>query len=318
LGAAARAAAAEVAAAEAALVKQQALTEMLSAPRAVPVAAGEACRAAPRIVQTLEEQEAFCEWMARPREKPDTPPWPRTPGRAQTPTRTASEQQRRCNELAQARQRDQDDEDHPALAGRWRDLLNARKAEPANEVVEQARLQLAEMQRRAAERSRPNSAAQSQRTTPKRRAAAPGAEEAPNLDELRAVAEELLWVVLLQWRSCPKSQTAKDRAVGGNNSEVPKDELEERLGSLLLAAVGPALRPVVRKVIGPGTRLARQARSEFPRLAVHLGFRESEDKNPAPSTWTAAEVAAHAETVRACRDQVLKSELTKTLSALAV
>lgn len=313
---AARAAMSEVAAAEAALIKQTALTKMLSMPREPKLTDFSDVVSGPART-TIEQQEAFCEVLSRPKVQQEL----QAADRPKASMRLLAQQQRRCSELAQARTRDDRgescDEDLPALAGGWRELLNARAAQPAGATVEQARLQLAEMQRRAAERSRPTSAVeQSRRNTPRVVVGGIESEDAPDVAELRGIAEELLWVVLLQWRSCPKNPV-KDRAPGHISNESPKDELEDRLGGLLLAAVGPTLRPVARKVLGPGTRLVRQTRAEFPRLAAHLGFRESEDMQPAPSSWTTSDVAAHTDNIRACRDKVLKSDLTKTLSQCA-
>jgi len=326
---AARAAAAELAAAEAALAKQAALSAVLAMPRvpwALERASGapeEPALGSPK--RTAEEQRTACEALARPREREE--PAPPTPTGADGVVRTASEQRRRCAELAQAKQRLDmwKDDDDPAFAhGHWREMLIARASQPASEDVEEARLQLKQMIRRHVEQSRgaegshcvtrPGSARRraSAGTSPKQA----GDEPPVDLQELRSVVEELLWVILLQWRSCPASRSAAPGAGGAASTggSMARGDMEERLGTLLIDSVGPTLRPFARKVLAPGTRLARQCRSQFPRLAAHLGFRESEDLGLAQSTWTAEEVEAHAAEVRACRDRVLSSDLTKVLA----
>lgn len=109
------------------------------------------------------------------------------------------------------------------------------------------------------------------------------------------MVEEVLWVVLLQVRSSSGLGAA----------------LEERLGSLLTAQVGPALRPVAKRLLGPGEGLPRRLRAEFPKLARHLGFRESEDPEPLPTLWQQEEVSVHLAKVRESRDELLSMDLTK-------
>jgi len=332
---AARAAAAEVALAEAALAKQEALSAVLSQPHCPwknekrQTEDDTPSEATP--FRSLDEQRAACESLARHRERPKPPTMPFLPPGVEPATRTLSMQQQRCAEMAQAKLREPllDDEGNGSLTavatGRWREQLLLRAAEPACEVVEAARSQLAEMVRRGASernsRSRPGSA--SALGVPKAAAANVAAatlaeavlHDSPEFLELRTVVEELLWVALLQQRSCPKASAkegSRPTALGGASAG---DELAERLENLLVDAVGPALRPVARKVLAPGARLARQARVEFPRLAAHLGFRESEDMVPAPAGWTRDEVLRRTADVRACRDRVLGSELTKILSS---
>merc|ERR1719454_1497633 len=190
----------------------------------------------------------------------------------------------------------------PALNAAWKSLLAARNVA--------APLGLAEAKEWLASRSnyfpQPEEDAgvtdSSRPDSPRRRdtdaAASPEA-----LRSLRELVEELLWVVLLQMRCCPKGEAGSSRV------------LEERLCSLLLSSVGPALRPVARKVLGPGTGLVRRLRLEFPRLCLHLGFRDSEELEPVPAAWNAEEIAAREDQVRNCRDQLLAADLTKALMA---
>lgn len=222
----------------------------------------------------------------------------------------AAEQKKRCSELARPRLGtgelfdDADDAELPSLNAAWKSLLAARNG-PAPDGLAKAKEWLAsranyfsamDADAQAASSSRPPSAR-------RRDAAADAVTDPVALRELRELVEELLWVVLLQLRCCPKAEATSSKV------------LEERLCSLLLSNVGPALRPVARKILGPGTGLVRRLRTEFPRLSLHLGFRDSEDLEPAPCAWTAEEIASRTDQVRACRDQVLTTDLTKALMA---
>ncbi|CAK9027431.1 unnamed protein product [Durusdinium trenchii] len=118
---------------------------------------------------------------------------------------------------------------------------------------------------------------------------------------LKEVVEEVLWVALLQVRSCPKQ--------GG---------LQERLGSLLISTIGPALRPVARRLLAPGQVLPRRLRAEFPKLARHLCFRDSEDMEVPVSSWQDEDLAMHLRYARECRDTMLAMDLTKDAVARLV
>merc|ERR1711971_989117 len=76
--------------------------------------------------------------------------------------------------------------------------------------------------------------------------------DSPEVTDLRQIVEELLWVVLLQRRCCPGVDPARPLKRG------PHSNLEERLSMLLVQAIGPALRPVARRVLAPASRLVRQ------------------------------------------------------------
>lgn len=324
---AARVAAAEVRAAEAAHATQEALCSVLAKPRCPwvnqrPTAAAEE-EPTPESLppRSAVEQRLACDGLARPRERLTPPRLPFLPPGAEPAARTAEEQQQRCSQLAQAKVREPllEATEGEEAAVRWRMQLAARAAEPTSVEVEAARRQLAEMSsRRAAERgvptSRPTSAISRHRAADAASGGASRLHVSPEFGELRAVVEELLWVVLLQQRSCPKRATKEASRPAAGAGAGARDELAERLEGLLLDAVGPALRPVARRVLAPSARLARQARAEFPRLAAHLGFRESDDDQPASSSWSVEDVVSLTAEVRACRDRVLGSELTKILS----
>jgi len=179
------------------------------------------------------------------------------------------------------------------------------------EEVAAAQALLERMREKTAAAGRPGGKAQSRPSS-----ARPGHTQvdATACAELRAVVEEVLWVALLQVRSCPRPPVAGCSGnVADGGAGTADAGLEERLGSLMLSAVGPALRPVARRVLAPGQGLVRRIRCEFPRLAMHLGFRESEDVEPPTIPWTSQELATRIEEVRACRDRLLAMDITKTM-----
>ncbi|CAE7527196.1 unnamed protein product [Symbiodinium natans] len=259
--------------------------------------------ARPRVLEPTDEPEAphdvprsWAEQQAHARALAEPRPLPQQPEPAPVPSRSVSEQQRHCAELAQPKPR-AFTESLPGSSAAWREELASRAAAMVPEEVQAARSLLATM------RSRPRSAAK------KRPASAAKADEAvgEQLAELKAMVEEVLWVVLLQVRSCPKPQSCTGTAPSGLGATA----LEERLGSLLTAQVGPALRPVAKRLLGPGQGLPRRLRAEFPKLARHLGFRESEDPEPLPTLWQQEEVSLHLAKVRESRDELLSMDLTK-------
>lgn len=260
-------------------------------------------------VRTWAQQQERCAELSQPREYADDPSQQdaRPPS---APTPCAAEQQRRCAALAQPRRAaerlDMQGEDVPILSAPWRDQLISRANALVPEDVADARALLAQMcQRSAACKAEASSDA-----LPAAKRASPEQEAA--LAELRGMVEEVLWAVLLTVRSCPK-KVATSKA-GAPASEAGSGlELEDRLSSILIKTVGPPLRPVARRVLAPAASLARRLRTEFPRLAVHLGLRDSEEMEPVASSWDVSEIQAKVESIRACRDQLLGMDLTKTL-----
>ncbi|OLQ07133.1 hypothetical protein AK812_SmicGene9509 [Symbiodinium microadriaticum] len=246
--------------------------------------------ARPRVMESSEEPEApqdvrsWAEQQARVRALAEPRPLPQQPEPPPAPSRSAAEQQRHCAELSQPRAGPL--EPLPGTAS-WREELASRAAAMVPEEVQAARALLASMRSRprSAPRRRPSSA----------QAAKPDEAVSEQLAELKSMVEEVLWVVLLQVRSSSGLGAA----------------LEERLGSLLTAQVGPALRPVAKRLLGPGEGLPRRLRAEFPKLARHLGFRESEDPEPLPTLWQQEEVSVHLAKVRESRDELLSMDLTK-------
>lgn len=265
----------------------------------------------PVMLRTRMEQLERCDELAKPRAPPSAAAEVAGSGQPSTnPARSVAEQQKRCSELARHRVGieemidDATNAELPALNKAWRSLLAARNV-AAPQGLTEAKEWLAS---RANYFSQPEdqedtALADSSRPASPRRRESDAAASPEALRGLRELVEELLWVVLLQMRCCPKAEAASSRV------------LEERLCSLLLSSVGPALRPVARKVLGPGTGLVRRLRAEFPRLCLHLGFRDSEDLEPVPATWNSEEIAARVDQVRNCRDQLLAADLTKALMA---
>mmetsp|Transcript_28221 Transcript_28221/g.58587 ORF Transcript_28221/g.58587 Transcript_28221/m.58587 type:complete len:308 (+) Transcript_28221:3-926(+) len=295
--------------------EQQACCASLARPRLEPQWAEEpASPAGP--TRSWAEQRARCEELSRPLPEPP---------RSATPEewlgcrehRTAAAQQKHCTQLAQPRLRDPrlDDEEFASLGGR-REHLAARAAAAVPDEVAAAKSLLTEMRERAGAHSGAAASSRPPSAAAKRGSQGPKAGAAPEQDpaavaQLVGLVEEVLWVALLQVRSCPRAPVA---GRGGDNSANAADAaLEDRLCSLLVSAIGPSLRPVARRVLGPGQGLVRRLRSEFPRLAVHLGFRESEDAEPPAIVWTAQELALRVEEVRACRDKLLAMDVTKTI-----
>jgi len=261
--------------------------------------------ARPRVMESPEEPEeapqdvrSWAEQQARVRALAEPRPLPQRPEPPPAPLRSAAEQQRHCAELAQPRAVT---EPLPGSTAAWREELASRAAAMVPEEVQAARALLASMRSRprSAQRRRPSSA----------QAAKPDEAVSEQLAELKSMVEEVLWVVLLQVRSCPKPQNFT--GTGPVPSGLGAVALEERLGSLLTAQVGPALRPVAKRLLGPGEGLPRRLRAEFPKLARHLGFRESEDPEPLPTWWQQEEVSVHLAKVRESRDELLSMDLTK-------
>lgn len=261
----------------------------------------------PMALRTRSEQLEYCEELSRPRA-------PQSPTSAATCVpqvlRTAAEQQRRCAQLSHPRLApweltSADDEKLCELNTAWRELLAARANAPCPEAVTEAKEWLANrasyFQSHNDESTRESNT--SAPSSPRQRGATEAFADQEMLRGLQEVVEELLWVILLQLRCCPKIA-----------SGAP-DALEDRLCGVLLSTVGPALRPVARRVLGPGTGLVRRLRVEFPRLVLHLGFRESEDLEPIPVSWSAEEIAARVSEVRSARDRLLSTDLTKALMA---
>jgi len=246
------------------------------------------------------EQHEHCSELSKPRAQPS-----RSETQQQTCQRSALEQQRHCAQLSRPRLNpmEPNDSELSSLNAAWRGLLAARDGPPPEGLAE-AKEWLAS---RACyfESSNESDAGDCSEPPTPRKGDVPVANpaSAEELRELREVVEELLWVVLLQLRCVPKSAAA--------NSKV----LEERLCSLLLSGVGPILRPIARRVLGPGTGLVRRLRTEFPRLCMNLGFRDSDDMEPAAVEWTLQEITDRVEQVRSCRDELLAKDLTKSLMA---
>eukprot|EP00930_Biecheleria_cincta_P072093 TRINITY_DN59540_c0_g1_i1.p1 TRINITY_DN59540_c0_g1~~TRINITY_DN59540_c0_g1_i1.p1 ORF type:complete len:461 (+),score=107.97 TRINITY_DN59540_c0_g1_i1:141-1523(+) len=254
--------------------------------------------------RSWSEQQARAKELAEPRPLLQPEPW-ETATPAHGTVRSASEQQRWCAALAQPKAPPAGEEP-PRTVAAWREELVARASVLVPAEVQAAQHLLDRM------RSRPRSAqrrvVRAQCTSKAEGAEAAGEEGvSETLAELRSVVEEVLWVALLQVRSCPKGPSS---GVTGNMAPQTSN-LEERLGSLLISTVGPALRPVARRVLGPGQNLARRIRSEFPKLARHLGFRDSEDMEPVPTAWKAEELQVSLASVRESRDTLLAMDLTK-------
>eukprot|EP00931_Biecheleriopsis_adriatica_P101462 TRINITY_DN76594_c0_g1_i1.p1 TRINITY_DN76594_c0_g1~~TRINITY_DN76594_c0_g1_i1.p1 ORF type:complete len:477 (-),score=107.96 TRINITY_DN76594_c0_g1_i1:69-1433(-) len=273
----------------------------LAQPRASPESSEEAPSEAPR--RTWSEQQDYLRELAEPKAALEVNTWEVPAG----PARSASEQQRRCAQLAQPRAA-QPGEEHAGAVTAWREELAARASSLVPEEVQAARSLLERMKR-----DRPRSAGlRAQKTVPKDAEGGNSESDAVvavQLRELKAVVEEVLWVSLLQVRSCPKASVPSGAAASTASSQA--GSLEERLGSLLISTIGPALRPVARRILGPGQGLARRIRAEFPRLARHLGFRESEDPEPPVSSWKEEELSGHLAKVRESRDALLDMDFTK-------
>lgn len=255
--------------------------------------------------RSWSEQQARVKELAEPRPVLQPEPW-ETVTPAQGAMRSASDQQRCCAALAQPKAPPAGEEP-PRTVAAWREELVARASILVPAEVQAAQHLLDRM------RSRPRSAPQRRvvraQSTPKADEAETTREEgvSETIAELRSVVEEVLWVALLQIRSCPKGPSS-----GGPGNTAPQSSnLEERLGSLLISTVGPALRPVARRVLGPGQNLARRIRSEFPKLSRHMGFRDSEEMEPVPTVWKAEELQVSLASVRESRDALLAMDLTK-------
>lgn len=256
----------------------------------------------PVVFRTRIEQQEWCDKLSRPRVLPAPSPAGTT---LAGPTRNVLEQQKRCAELAQPRvsTADPDDSQLSSLNAAWHSLLAARDGPPPEGLAEAKDWLASRACYFASTNDGPATSASSAPPSPRRCDSGHAAADPAALRELKEVVEELLWVVLLQLRCCPKP--------GAANSKV----LEERLCNLLLSSTGPTLRPIARRVLGPGTGLVRRLRTEFPRLSLHLGFRDSEDPEPIPAAWSAEEIGARVRQVRACRDELLANDLTKALMA---
>eukprot|EP00927_Polykrikos_kofoidii_P025696 TRINITY_DN23045_c0_g1_i1.p1 TRINITY_DN23045_c0_g1~~TRINITY_DN23045_c0_g1_i1.p1 ORF type:complete len:472 (+),score=91.50 TRINITY_DN23045_c0_g1_i1:188-1603(+) len=261
-------------------------------------------------IRTFEEQQAHIEELMRPREEVFDPP----ETFKEIPTRSAAVQQQRCMEMARPRGEMEIEEDSKP----WREELLSRANALVPEEVSAAQALLAEMRARAREAgggSRPSSAQQrtpggSEVAGARRRRRqeqvipTAGCEELSA--ELRSAVDEVLWAVLLQIRCCRQTCGDKDKRC-----------LDDRLGNLLISTVGPTLRPIARRVLGPGASTVKRLRLEFNRLAVHLGFRESDDMEPPPLAWNAAEFEERLQQVKACRDHLLGMDTAKTSVVMA-
>lgn len=253
------------------------------------------------------EQQARAKELAEPRPVLQPEPWElATP--AQGAVRSASEQQRCCAALAQPKA-PSPGEEPPRTVAAWREELVGRASALVPAEVQAAQHLLDRMRARPRSAQRRVVRAQS---TPKE---ADGAEVAfeegvsESVAELRSVVEEVLWVALLQIRSCPKGPGGGGSATC--NAALLTSNLEERLGNLLISTVGPSLRPVARRLLGPGQNLVRRIRAEFPKLARHLGFRDSEEMEPISTAWKAEELQVSLVSVRESRDALLAMDLTK-------
>mmetsp|Transcript_16279 Transcript_16279/g.28430 ORF Transcript_16279/g.28430 Transcript_16279/m.28430 type:complete len:457 (+) Transcript_16279:33-1403(+) len=245
------------------------------------------------------EQQAYVRNLAEPRPTPEPPefPVPGTPGL--DAARTAAEQQRHCAALAQPRA-PLPGEQPPGVVAAWREELTARAEALMPEEVQAARTLLEKM------RSRPQSAPRksSVKTCAASATRVEDSEEVlVAVKQMHDAVEEVLWVCLLQMRSCPKGP--------GGGTPTGGSSLEDRLGQLLLSSIGPALRPVARRVLAPAEGVARRLRTELPRMARHLGIRESEEMQPAPTSWSLEELQSHLAAVRQSRDELLAMDLTK-------
>jgi len=329
LEAAAAALAQEELAARRRLVDQLETCSTLAQPRAVPETPAEDRELRPPTpTRAYAEQQAYFESLARPRPEPDAldPTCP-----AVLFLRTASEQRVYFASLAQSRSGTE------AIRQPWRDELAERANALVPDEVAAAQALLTEMRKRAVPRgdtrggkpnSRPSSAISRSASAadglpPRPARKDPGQGkivQSPERDalavELRAVVEEVLWAALLQVRCCknpPGARASGANAVLGGEGVSASVGLEDRLGNLLISEIGPSLRPVARRILGPGMSLARRIRQEFPRLSTHLGFRESDDTEPPPLPWNMDEISVRLTEVRACRDRLLNMDLTKTV-----
>jgi len=280
-------------------------------PRPIPAVQEDARPAGP--MRSRAEQLARCEELAKNPSQPSAPATPTGPRPG-----NVADQQKRCAELAQPRVRDPSVDEPSTIAGQWRKHLLARASAAVPDEVAEAQTLLEQMRAAAAAKSRPSSAAA---VAPARKqrpevAVVPEA-EAALVEELRVLVEEVLWVVLLQVRSCPKALGSQQRGTAdscaGTAASSVGATLEDRLRSHLISATGPALRPVARRIVGPGQGLARRVRAEFPRLAAHLGFRESDETEGLGAAWTQPELEAHLREVRVCRDRLLAMDITQTM-----
>lgn len=286
-----------------------------------------------RRMRTASDQQASCALLARRR--PSSPGYKEAEAEELVaPARSWAEQQARASELAEPRAARREEETsrpeplrrsaaeqqrHMAVLARpkmpktewmeemestegrslWKEELMARAAALVPEEVQAARFILEKM------RSRPRSAKHREAPAASAGAAAPTAEveQVEQAEQLKSAVEEVLWVALLQVRSCPKPGGAA---------------LEERLGSLLISKIGPALRPVARRLLAPGHSLPRRLRAEFPRLARHLCFRDSEDFELPPTSWKNEDLVARLNQVREVRDDLLGMDFTKDAVARLV
>eukprot|EP00928_Gymnodinium_smaydae_P066196 TRINITY_DN4923_c0_g1_i1.p1 TRINITY_DN4923_c0_g1~~TRINITY_DN4923_c0_g1_i1.p1 ORF type:complete len:532 (+),score=86.31 TRINITY_DN4923_c0_g1_i1:36-1631(+) len=302
--------------------EQQRSANTMAKPREVHVPVEPAPPATPSQCRSRAEQQAYVDLLACPRlPRPETP----TGIDAAVGTaRSASVQRQRCADLAQPRYQNE------TLSKPWRQELIARANALVGEEVASAQALLADMRLVAIERERttsegntnagvrsgaqPSSANRKGMTTVAPLAREPLSAEVESLaTELRAVAEEILWAVLLQLRCCRDSDRSLAKESGRSSASLAVTGLDDRLGNLLISAVSPTLRPIAKKVLAPGSSLVRRIRNEFPRLATHLGFRESEDTELLLPPWTAAELSGLVEEVRACRDRLLSMDVTKML-----
>eukprot|EP00929_Paragymnodinium_shiwhaense_P004816 TRINITY_DN10600_c0_g1_i1.p1 TRINITY_DN10600_c0_g1~~TRINITY_DN10600_c0_g1_i1.p1 ORF type:complete len:498 (+),score=117.69 TRINITY_DN10600_c0_g1_i1:116-1609(+) len=310
LEAAAASLAAEEAAREKAKREQHKMIAALSQPKLQPEAEEpEVLEGAPR--RTFEEQQAYLDQLTKAREMPD--PVAEAPARV---LRTAAEQQEYLSGLSQPRGGAEALEE----ARRRREELAARASALAPDEVRAAQALLLEMRGHAAScpgGARPSSGRpRSSGRGRAEQAAAPSEEELQRRSEqqaeLRSLVEEVLWTALLQVRCCrkaPGAPPAGNAAAGG---------LEERLANLLISVIGQTLRPIARRMLAPGVSLARKIRQEFPRLATHLGFRESDDMELPALAWTSDETAQRVSEVRACRDKLLAMDMTKMIMDMMV
>jgi len=274
-----------------------------------------------RLMRTASEQQARCAHLSQLRVRPSLPVEEEAP-EMDGVVRSWAEQQAKASELAEPRVRNTMEEirrnpevrrtsaveqqRHMAHLARpklpktdwmedlgtskgcslWKDELLSRAAALVPEEVQAARSLLEKM------RCRPRSAKRAE--APATQATSPEVEE--QVEQLKSAVEEVLWVALLQVRSCPKPGGAA---------------LEERLGSLLISKIGPSLRPVARRLLAPGHSLPRRLRAEFPRLARHLCFRDSEDSEVPVTSWQNEDLVLHLNQVRQLRDDLLGMDFTK-------
>jgi len=272
-----------------------------------------------RLMRTASEQQARCAHLSQLRSRPSLPLEEEAP-EMDGAVRSWAEQQAKASELAEPRVRPMEEirlpevrrsaseqQRHMAHLARpklpktdwmedlgtskgcslWKDELLSRAAQLVPEEVQAARSLLEKM------RCRPRSA---KRTEAPARSPATSPEVEEQVEQLKSAVEEVLWVALLQVRSCPKPGGAA---------------LEERLGSLLISKIGPSLRPVARRLLAPGHSLPRRLRAEFPKLARHLCFRDSEDSEVPVTSWQNEDLVLHLNQVRQLRDDLLGMDFTK-------